>query len=260
MKAKAVVVGINKFKNFPESTLNGCVNDSENMKALFMKFGVEEKDIVVLQDSQATKSNIIEAIVDALNTLPDKFFYSVSSHGSYVVSQDNDEELDECTICYNTNSNFDNVIVDDEYYNIFKTYPSVKIECFVDTCHAGTVLRMADLKKMCIGIIPYDVPRFLPNKKALSSKKKYTKSDKKSLYTKEYKNTVLWAACRDTETASDAYIDGTYCGAFTYYLTHNFKNTRRLCLYKRQFKTITVEYDQRPQLECSWKNKLKRIF
>jgi metacaspase-1 len=260
MTAKAVVVGINKFKNFPQSSLNGCVNDSENMVVLFKKFGLEEKDITVLQDSKATKANILEAIVDALNTKPEKFFYSVSSHGSYVTSKDNDEELDECTICYNTTSNFDNVIVDDEYYDIFKQYPDIKIECFVDTCHAGTVLRAADLKKMFLGIVPYDVPRFIPNKKALSSKKAYTKSNKKSLYTKEYKNVVLWAACKDTETASDAYIDGVYEGAFTHYLTYNFKNTRRLCLYRRQFKEITLEYDQVPQLECSWKNKLKRIF
>lgn len=252
----AVCIGINNFKYFPESTLNGCVNDSETMKNLFSSFGVT--DIKLLQNSKATKTGIITAVKEQLDKKPDKFFLSISSHGSYVEDTSGDEELDECVICYDTTSSFKNVITDDEWFTLLSKYPDTKIEVWMDTCHSGTGLKVIDLKKMAIGSIPYKVPRFLQNKNLKN--KAYVRPKTKSLWTKEYKNVVLWAACKDTETACDACIDGAYCGAFSYYFANKFTNISRVCLYRKQFRGITKKYDQSPQLECSSKNKLKKIF
>jgi len=52
---RALCVGINKFQNYPSATLQGCVNDANDMEAVLTKYwGFASSDIVKLTDSQAT--------------------------------------------------------------------------------------------------------------------------------------------------------------------------------------------------------------
>jgi hypothetical protein len=51
MARKALCVGINNFKNFPGSALQGCVNDVQDMKGILREFlGFTDSDIRVLTD------------------------------------------------------------------------------------------------------------------------------------------------------------------------------------------------------------------
>jgi hypothetical protein len=95
-KKKALCVGINKFKNYPGSALQGCVNDANDMEALLKKWlGFGPGDIVKLTDAQATK----ESIMKNLNEMVDgakkgKYSYlvfSLSSHGTQVPDTSGDE-------------------------------------------------------------------------------------------------------------------------------------------------------------------------
>ena len=50
---KALLVGINKFKNYSQFTLNGCVNDAKDMAALYKDLlGFKASEITVLSDAQ----------------------------------------------------------------------------------------------------------------------------------------------------------------------------------------------------------------
>ena len=69
MTRKALCVGINNFKNYADSALNGCVRDATDMTRLlkrWLKF--TDADITRLTDAQATKENImaqLHEMVDA---------------------------------------------------------------------------------------------------------------------------------------------------------------------------------------------------
>ncbi|MGQ9871679.1 caspase family protein [Leptodesmis sp.] len=62
---RALCVGINQYKNYPRSNLQGCVNDVADMEDILTQYlgfkgsGGADPDIVKLTDNQATKANIM---------------------------------------------------------------------------------------------------------------------------------------------------------------------------------------------------------
>lgn len=65
---------------------------------------------------------------------------------------------------------------------------------------------------------------------------------------------VLWAACRSDQTSADAYISGSWHGAFTYYFckevnASNNKLSRKEILNKVRADLAADHYSQTPQLE-----------
>ena len=57
---KALFVGINKFANYSQFTLNGCVNDAKDMAALYKDLlGFKTTEMTVLSDAQATKAKAL---------------------------------------------------------------------------------------------------------------------------------------------------------------------------------------------------------
>ncbi len=86
---KALCVGINNYKNYPGSALQGCVNDTKDMENILKKYlGFCAPDIVTLVDAQATKENIMNNLKDMVNgAKAGKYSYlvfSLSSHGTQV--------------------------------------------------------------------------------------------------------------------------------------------------------------------------------
>ena len=72
---------------------------------------------------------------------------------------------------------------------------------------------------------------------------------------KAAKNVILWAACRDNQTSADAYIGGSYHGAFTYYWVKqtaaaNNDISRNNLLKKVNTDLSVNNYSQVAQLEC----------
>ncbi|MHC6221224.1 caspase family protein [Arthrobacter sp. MMS24-S77] len=267
----ALCVGINNFKNLPQSSwLHGCVNDANDLAALLREqYGFAPGDVTVLVDAEASKT----AVLGALNGLVERaergdlgqIVFTFSSHGTQIPDTNGDEAdgLDECFACYDIDSagdswNKDTVIVDDELHELLLRLPaSARMDVVLDTCHSGTGLRALDL-------IPGRRPRFLPppTPEGLRSVETLGTTKKSSL--KELSQgtngadgvqAVLMAACRDDQTATDAFIDGRYNGAFTYHFVRTLKSDGALSraeLLQAVSKALKEgRFDQVVQLEAT---------
>ena len=264
MSARALCVGINVFKNYPQSTLHGCVNDAHDMASVLKSYlGFKDPDISVLTDAQATKQNIMShlqsMVVDAKAGKLNYLVFSLSSHGTQVPDRNNDEpdKADEAFCPHDLAQSgnqwdLNHLIVDDELHDLFVTLPAnVLLEVYLDTCHSGTGLKAIDL------LVDRE-PRFIPppSFEALSQVEgRQSRGLARRMAAKELVHHILWAACRDNQTSADANIGGTYHGAFTYYFCKEMRACKnqlsRAALLKKILADLAAgHYNQVPQLEC----------
>ena len=192
---RGLLIGINY--NGSPSQLNGCINDSENLKVLLTdaKY-LDESEITMMNDNLAgdlypTKANILkqfDELVKFANVNKGKqirLFVSYSGHGTSVTDTNGDESdgYDEalCPVDYQ-NSGF---IVDDDIKTTFinKLPANVKLLMLVDACHSGTML---DIK---YSYLANDKNTYLVHDKNVA-----TLCDVVSL-----------SGCRDNQTSADAW-------------------------------------------------------
>jgi metacaspase-1 len=271
MANKALLVGVNRYK-LPGSDLQGCVNDVTNVRDVLLKFfGFSVKQIRVLADGRATR----KAILDRLNWLVkdaksgDRLLFHFSGHGSQIRDRDGDElkdGLDEI-ICPHDMDWDGTYIVDDDLKKIFSALPAgVRLEVLLDACHSGTGTREA----MAMAMLP-DARRVAPRFIAPPVDILCRQMDEDDLpLTRILKavnptNHALFSGCRDNQTSADAYIGGSYNGAFTYYFCKHLRDTfgalSRAELLKRLRASLKHEgYDQVPQLECPSAAKKKKLM
>lgn len=259
---RALCVGINKFKNYPSATLQGCVNDAHDMSAVLQgKLGFAASDITTLTDAQATKS----AIMNELNAMvagakQGKFTYlafSLSSHGTQVpdVSGDEPDHADEAFCPHDlaqAGNQWDknHIITDDELRDLFVQLPkNVLLEVCLDTCHSGTGLKAVDML--------FDRrPRYLPPPSFDAFRQvegRRSRGVARALLEKGITHHILWAACRADQTSADANIAGGWHGAFTYYFVKELNAhpnyTRAQLLNAVRADLAAGHYSQVPQLE-----------
>jgi len=275
---KALLVGINNYPSPNE--LQGCVNDVTNVRDILIKyFGFESDNIRVLTDERATKANIMERLgwlVDDEKNFT-KLFYCNSSHGSQIRDRNGDElsdGLDEiiCPVDFNWDDGF---ISDDMLSEIFKNLPKGKLEVIMDSCHSGTVTRNSlNLVPTEVGDLYYRKARFILPPVDIQCRVNEDKDYKvKKLLGQpkikdEQLNHVLYAGCRDNQTCADAYIGGSYNGAFTYLFCKTIraiydggKTISRADLIYRVRKSLRYnKFDQIPQLECTIFDKAGHLF
>lgn len=270
---RALCVGINNFKNYPQSALQGCVRDANDMSSLLKDFlGFSSSDITLLTDAQATKTEIMKnlksMVDDAKAGKVNHLIFSFSSHGTLVpdTSGDEPDKADEAFCPHDLaqkGNDWDpnHIIVDDELRDLIVQIPkNVQLEVFLDTCHSGTGLRVLDL-------LPDRKPRFLPppSLEAFEEIEDRVPRDfgvkllEKALE-KGLTKPILWAGCRADQTSADAYIAGGWHGAFTYFfckemLASKNKLPRKDLLLKVRKDLKAGRYTQTPQLECEAKAK-----
>lgn len=264
-KRRALCVGINNFKNYPNAALQGCVNDANDMSAVLKNFlGFKSSDITILKDSQATKDNIMKNLKDMVaGAKAGKYEYlvfSMSSHGTQVPDVNGDEEADHADEAFcpydlkQSGNQWDKkyIIVDDALHNLFVQLPAnVLLEVYLDTCHSGTGLKGIDL-------LLDRKPRYLPPpslKAFVKVENKKSRGVARLLLDKGITHHILWAACRSDQTSSDAKIAGSWHGAFTYYFCKEIKAckdklSRTDLLTKIRNDLKAGKYSQIPQLEC----------
>ncbi|ARF09604.1 caspase domain protein [Indivirus ILV1] len=192
---KCLLIGINYSGS--SSQLNGCINDSENIKTLLVSGGYfNENNITMMNDNlqgnlYPSKENILKQfseIVKFANSNKDKqvqIFVAYSGHGTSVLDENGDENdgYDEalCPIDY-LDAGF--IIDDDIKANFVNALPSnSKLLMLVDACHSGTML---DLK--------YEYLANNKNTYSVHSKNSETKCDVVSI-----------SGCRDNQTSADAW-------------------------------------------------------
>jgi metacaspase-1 len=119
--------------------LNACEADAEDMASIASS---EKFAVTTLLTSQVTRAEVMQQISKAAMALKegDIFMLSYSGHGGQLpdLNSDEDDAQDE-TWCL-----FDGELVDDELYSLLGKFASgVRILVFSDSCHSGSVVKLA---------------------------------------------------------------------------------------------------------------------
>jgi metacaspase-1 len=116
--------------------LNACEADAEDMAS------IASLDATTLLTQNATRDRVIAEIGKAAKKLKsgDLFLLTYSGHGGQLpdLNSDEDDSQDETWCLY------DGEFVDDElYFHLSKFAKGVRLLVFSDSCHSGTVVKMA---------------------------------------------------------------------------------------------------------------------
>lgn len=139
---RAVIVGIADYPGY-WNDLNYTDDDAIEMRAMLLSYSSiwSSGNIQLLLDSQATRQNILNALVNMFNagSSGDTFLYFHSSHGNYTSDQspyDESDGYDETLVCYDTE------LLDDTLASYIQQYmPSgARFVMLVDTCHSGGMI------------------------------------------------------------------------------------------------------------------------
>jgi hypothetical protein len=274
---KAVLVGINKYKDYP---LRGCINDVVVIHQILTKqFGFRNENIKILTDEEATKSNMIDSIKWLTQGVGngDSIVFHYSGHGSQISCDDltatNEiDNRDEILIPYD--HSWSDPFRDNALGALFKRVPK---DCttlvILDNCHSGTGLRngftpgkLHTEKDWVNRFISPPISNTLSNpsviiKDDLSFDFPNPKQNSKAFMSKFLINTVdqgdaiLLAGCQENQTSADAWIGNRYQGAMTYALAavltkHNYNITYKQLITEVNAYMDKFKYIQNPQLEC----------
>ncbi|MGI8638591.1 MAG: caspase family protein [Pyrinomonadaceae bacterium] len=266
---KALCVGINDYP-YAGNDLNGCVNDAKGWAEILNKnFNFAGSDVKILLDSQATKKNVLDELKNLLAGAKagDQLVYTNSSHGSYIADKDGDEETYDEIICpYDIDAN---QIVDDDLRGLFKNLPKgANLTVILDNCFSGTATRAA-VSDLLPGLRTPDDRRvrFLsPALRGLPVLANPWKAKPKRTikYPESKMNEVLLSGCTDKEYSYDAYFNGIYHGAMTYFALRAIREANYQLNYaqlQQRLRNLDDEgYPQHPQLEGKSVNKKRQIF
>ena len=271
MKRKAFLVGLNRYPD-PRNNLKGCVNDVLLMaKTLREQYGfAAPSDVRLLTDERATTANVRKGLEWLVGDAAagDSLVFHYSGHGSQVRDVHGDElsdSLDEIICPYDMD--WDDPFTDDDLAGICGRVPKgTLLTVVLDCCHSGTGLR---------DFLRPDLPiryKFLPapvevrhrserniENRGIDRSVTMTGPDRK-LDVRHFgisltkTNAVLIAGCRSDQTSADAWIDGDYHGALTYYLWRSLRDAKWTTTYRKLIEATGSaladhNYDQVPQLE-----------
>ena len=236
---KALIAGINTY---PDAPLRGCVNDCLLMyKVLSEKFGFETKNMDLLTDNYCTKANLLAGLKKLVTGVKagDTIFFHYSGHGSQVVSNDwtNSDEADgRDEILCPVDLDWNDPLRDHELGAFFKLLPAgVQILVVLDCCHSGTGLRNSlrklgskDENDFRNRFLPPPPSNILTNPKITLDRDlnfvipegKSVQKQKRGFAVSAQKqgDAILISGCMENQTSADAWINGRYHGALSYYL------------------------------------------
>ena len=274
----ALLVGINKFANYSQFTLNGCVNDAKDMAAMYKDLlGFKTSEITMLTDAQATKANIMAKlkamVADAKAGKLGYLVFSLSSHGTQMndTSGDEPDGKDEAFVPYDIaekSGKWDpsHIISDDELHDLFVQVPAnALLEVYLDTCHSGTGLRGAEFglhasKPRYIAPPDHEFGKRTARMRGFTLKGRPSSKSKVAVAGAHH---MLWTGCKANETSADAYFSGRYNGAFTYYYIKVMRDTKNKLARKdvvAKMRTLMQgKFAQNPQLEGNATNRAQAI-
>ncbi len=285
MAKRAICVGINKFANYPQFALNGCVNDANDMAALCKQvLGYKASEVTVLTDAKATKAAIMTALTSAVKDAKagkiSSLLFAWSSHGTQMTDTSGDEPdgKDEAFVPYDIAEKAGDwdparIITDDEFHDLFSQLSAnVLLEVYLDTCHSGSGLRGAEFglhapraryvappSRQGVGrqasVSGFTLAARAPAKKVSAAAKKAAAAASAT----DGLHHILWSGCKADQTSADAYFGGRYNGAFIYHYIKVLRATNnRLSRAKvvTQMRTaMKGQFSQTPQLETSATNR-----
>jgi hypothetical protein len=253
MARKGLLVGLNRYPD-PDHSLKGCINDVRQVSELLhSRFGfAADGSIRLLTDERATTA----AIIDRLHWLldgaraGDVLVFHYSGHGSQVPDRDGDEHddgLDEIICPYDLD--WDDPFTDDDLHAIVKGLPAgVNLTVVLDCCHSGTGLREA------VSPAPGGRRRSIGAPAALVRPRQAELAVRRFGARAAQGGAILIAGCRSDQVSADAYIDGDYHGALTYFLCKAIEASEDGLTYRDLIDRVRRalrehRFDQVPQLE-----------
>jgi hypothetical protein len=264
MASRALCVGINNYPG-TANDLSGCVNDAHAWaKVLVDHYDYPKRDVTTLVDSRATKKTILRELDSLLAGAKsgDRLVFTMSSHGTYLKSEDDDESYDEAVCPYDCATN---VIVDDELRARFQNLAKgVSLSVVLDTCYSGTGTRAperlptTDQRKrrfMPPNLLGLPTIRGVVGRASTSSEK----------FPQRSMHEVLLAAARDDQESWDAQFGNTFHGALTFYALQELERARYHITWNTLLKHVTValedgRFDQDPQVEGKARTRRKLAF
>jgi hypothetical protein len=283
MSSKALLVGLNAYPD-PANTLRGCVNDVVQMSSLLQEgFGFDNiRQIRLLTDQRATTAAIKDRLRWLLDgaSAGDVLVFHYSGHGAQVRDRHGDElddGLDEIICPYDLD--WDEPFTDDDLQDCLSGLASgVNLTVVLDCCHSGTGLReiVGDrpfaARSRCLAP-PADIQhRVNPVIEDLGPGQRYTMAQARTeLRLRRFgqraaeAGATLLAACRSDQTSADAWIEGDFHGAFTYFLCAAATQARfhvsygDLVAHARSLLKAN-RFDQVPQLEGPRGCQLLQVF
>lgn len=263
------MVGINAY---PDAPLNGCLNDVRLMyKILKDIYGFRE--FRVLDDREATKKKILRGLqwLCMGAKKDDWLVVDYSGHGTQVPCNTKTagfeiDNLDECMVPYDMD--WDDPLRDDDLNQFILNLPQgVRILFIMDCCFSGTILRNPMPPKVKNRYLPPPLSKVLTGEVDLDEELSihaptHLPRGQKGVYRAPFLvpsslqgDAILISGCSDKQTSADAYINGTYHGALTFFLAQTLKEANWKMSYsdlvtKINAKLDKEEYEQDPQLEC----------
>jgi len=253
MARKALLVGLNRYPD-PENTLRGCINDVRQIgDLLHSHFGfAADGAIRLLTDARATTAAIVNRIQWLLQGAKagDVLVFHYSGHGSQVRDRHGDElddGLDEIICPYDLD--WDDPFTDDDLYALVKGLPAgVNLTVILDCCHSGTGLRdLGGIGRPCRGRSLTPPPDIAHRHRAELAVRRFGARA-------AGRGAILIAGCRSDQVSADAYIDGDYHGALTYFLCRALEEQAYAGSYRDLIDRVRRllrenEFEQVPQLE-----------
>lgn len=244
---RALLIGINAY---PGQPLNGCVNDVSDMADyLVASHGFAAEDIRLLTDTRATADGIRERIAWLVEgaKADDTLYLHYSGHGTLFPVRDSAGNVSEvhgaiCPVDFDWTE--PHAIFDTELRKLINGAPVGAEFIFVsDSCHSGKLTRQLGFRPR-VFLPPEDIAWRLR-----------TAADKGIVpqVLEVHDRCGLISGCREDQTSADAFFDGRYNGALTYFLVERLKAGEDALPLATLVQNIRgrlegAAYDQEPQL------------
>ncbi len=252
----ALASGVNRYNNYPQDELQGCVPDAEMMQRVFAQMGC---NVIILRDSVATDIYILKQLQNFLTKVKAADAYYVgwwhSSHGSHYPRPGEPDGLGEGICCANLSEKDgewrEGFIKDAYLCNLLNSFPTNGIvEVGLDTCYSGGMDRALEISA--------NKPRFIHAPDNIRGQLRLAST---GMHEGLNSNIIMWTACSEAETSEDAFIDQGAHGAFTYYwhqsLSPNISRIEQLLSTRAALRGDS--YRQTPRLKA-WNVAAQRSF
>lgn len=254
MQKKALCVGINDYP-LDQNDLRGCVNDARAWaKLLVDHYEFEKENVKLMLDSEATKANIMAYLADMVGSAVDGdiIVFTNSSHGTYLydLTHDEPDEYDEAICPYDLN---DNLILDDDLSELFKNLSGgINLTVISDSCHSGSVTKALVDNAPNKRRLRFIHPDLIGNKTNPDIRKAKPKS--RMVNIDKDMDEILLSACKSTQYANEAEIEGEIRGAMTHFAIKiieeaHYEITLKELEERLQIKLKDEQFEQDPQLE-----------
>jgi hypothetical protein len=263
---KALVIGI----NYPgtDYELRGCINDADDWTRILegRKFGVTQ-----LLDSAATRDAILKKATTLVTGLKpgEVGVIAYSGHGTWFPDINNEEPDGRVeAICpADMGDDGTGLITGPEFRDLWAKIPTKAVVVFMtDSCHSGTVFRLNQKVGISSRRVRFIPPAHLVKRKDLVDRVQMAYGQPEQIAKPPLPGLVHFSGCRDMEYSADAFFNGRFNGAFTYFATRAFELTlANRGSYLDAFTLIrshlpNPEYTQTPLINATPKLKAARLL